>query len=53
VTTSELAGSTGSAIVVAMNPLRRVLELAGLKPKDRKKRVPLLSGAVARLKRRR
>lgn len=36
-----------------MNPLRRMLELTGLKPKERKKRLPLLSGSVNRLKRRR
>src|SRR6266536_397543 len=29
-----------------MNPLRRVLEMAGLKPKERKKRLPLLTARV-------
>jgi hypothetical protein len=38
-------------IVRAMNPLRRVLELTGRKPRTRKKRLPLLSGAVSRLRR--
>jgi hypothetical protein len=35
-----------------MNPLRRVLEITGLKPKERKKRLPLLSNSLARLRRR-
>jgi hypothetical protein len=35
-----------------MNPLRRVLEVTGLKPKERKKRMPLLDSAVSLLKRR-
>jgi hypothetical protein len=34
-----------------MNPVRRVLELVGLKPKERTKRVPLLSGLLKRLRR--
>jgi hypothetical protein len=35
-----------------MNPLRRVLEAVGLKPKERKKRLPILSGSIDRLRRR-
>jgi hypothetical protein len=35
-----------------MNPLRRVLELTGLKPKERKKRLPLLGTLVRRAGRR-
>jgi hypothetical protein len=34
-----------------MNPVRRALEAVGLKPKTRKKRLPLLSSAAARLRR--
>ena len=29
-----------------MNPLRRLLELAGLKPKERKKRLPIIGGLI-------
>jgi hypothetical protein len=35
-----------------MNPVRRVLETVGLKPKQRRKRLPLLETAVTRLRRR-
>jgi hypothetical protein len=35
-----------------MNPLRRIFELAGLKPKTRKKRLPLLGMSLRRLRRR-
>jgi hypothetical protein len=35
-----------------VNPLRRILEVTGVKPKERKKRLPLLSDALARLRRR-
>jgi hypothetical protein len=35
-----------------MNPLRRVLELVGLKPQERKKRLPLASNVLNRLRRR-
>jgi hypothetical protein len=34
-----------------MNPLRRALEAVGLKPKARKKRLPLVGRAVDRLRR--
>jgi hypothetical protein len=34
-----------------MNPVRRFLELAGLKPKQRKKRLPILTGTLARVRR--
>jgi hypothetical protein len=36
-----------------MNPLRRVLEAVGVKPKTRKKRLPIVSSTVSRLRRRR
>jgi hypothetical protein len=36
-----------------MNPLRRVLEAAGLNPMARKKRLPMLTSSVSRLRRRR
>lgn len=37
-----------------MNPLRKVLELTGLKPKgERKKRLPVLTSSIDRVKRRR
>jgi hypothetical protein len=39
-------------MVRVMNPVRRVLELVGLKPKERTKRLPLLSSTIARLRRR-
>jgi hypothetical protein len=39
-------------IVLAMNPLRRVLEAVGLKPKTRKRRLSGLTGSVARRRRR-
>jgi hypothetical protein len=32
-----------------MNPLRRLLEAVGLKPKERKKRLPLVEGLLKRL----
>jgi len=35
-----------------MNPLRRLFELIGLKPKERKKRLPVLSSVTNRLRRR-
>ena len=44
------SGATGYRC--RMNPLRRMLELAGLKPKERKKRLPILTSSVNRLKRR-
>jgi len=37
--------------VPGMNPIRRTLEAVGLKPKTRKKRLPLLSSAAARIRR--
>jgi hypothetical protein len=35
-----------------VNPLRRILEAVGVKPKTRKKRLPILGSAVDRLRRR-
>jgi hypothetical protein len=35
-----------------MNPVRRLLELVELEPKERKKRPPLLSSTIARSRRR-
>lgn len=35
-----------------MNPVRRLLEIVGLKPKQRKKRLPILTSTVDRIRRR-
>jgi hypothetical protein len=35
-----------------MNPLRRLLEAVGLKEKQRKKRLPILSSSLDRVRRR-
>jgi hypothetical protein len=40
-------------MLFAMNPLRRLLELTGLKSKEQKKRLPILSSSSARRARRR
>jgi hypothetical protein len=47
---SKLDADRRTCIVPRMNPVRRVLELVGLKPKERAKRVPFLSGLLKRLR---